>query len=58
MANSEQELAGAISRAVAGAVSSVLSQRAVTPTGTMANTEPGADQVIRCVFRMSKDDLN
>ena len=54
MANSEQELAGAISRAVAGAVSSVLSQRAVTSTATMANTEPEVVQVCR----KSKDDLN
>ena len=46
MEDSEQELAGAISRVVAGAVSSVLSQRAVTPTAMTANTE--ADQV--CIF--------
>ena len=46
MANSEQELqAGAISRAVAGAVCCVLSQRSVTPTAAMANTEPEADQM-------------
>ena len=39
MENNEQELAGAISRAVAGAVSSVLAQRPIaSATSTNANT--------------------
>ena len=58
MANSEQELAGAISRAVSVAVSSVLSQRAVTPTATTANTGVYLEKVKMNKFVISTNTYN